>query len=339
MLYTGTAEFILRERVEINHSYVNTLLNSIITLPEKYMLTQAQVDAFCIVDLQRELQDGRLQKLDGQDIYLPSTEDFNRLLVSQLKECLGVIGRETEGEAAQKEKNELTKATYAIATNAVSTYCQFYETRQSISVIIELLGLLFSLFDYKLDLAFDYRQLEETLKSLTSNKYDCIEHFEQIMTLIIGQVPKLPLKKQADVLKLIANRPGNFHFVSPDYYQDFIRKLLQFEENSMIYKDLLLSLSTLLAYVPLGSDGLAQLLVSSTKGQGVLLMAGYVMSTQQIGSEYVVRILQESSRERRNIFCKEMLVLRGKNEYLDDHKGYQQWREIKQYSNPYHYHA
>jgi hypothetical protein len=34
-----------------------------------------------------------------------------------------------------------------------------------------------------------------------------------------------------------------------------------------------------------------------------------------------------------------MLQLRGKREYLDDEEKYLQWKEIKQYSNPYHYHA
>lgn len=188
-------------------------------------------------------------------------------------------------------------------------------------------------------MAFDYKHLEETLKSLTANKHDHIEHFQQIMTLIMDKVHKLPLKKQADILKLISNRPGNFHFVPRDYYHQFLAKVLHFEEKSMIYKDLLLSLSTLLAYVPLPKEEVDQLVKERSKGEGLLLMAAYVMSTEHIASEYVQRILSGSSRERRNIFCKEMLVLRSKKEYLDDEEGYLQWKEIKQYSNPYHYHA
>jgi hypothetical protein len=62
---------------------------------------------------------------------------------------------------------------------------------------------------------------------------------------------KLPLKKQADILKIITNRPGNFLFVGLPYYTRFLEQLLVYEEHSMIYKEVLLCLSTLLAYVPL----------------------------------------------------------------------------------------
>jgi hypothetical protein len=34
-----------------------------------------------------------------------------------------------------------------------------------------------------------------------------------------------------------------------------------------------------------------------------------------------------------------MLQLRSKKEYLDDEERYNQWKMIKQYSNPYHYHV
>ena len=63
------------------------------------------------------------------------------------------------------------------------------------------------------------------------------------------------------------------------------------------------------------------------------------MSTEDIASNYVDKILSNSTRERRNLFCKEMLHLRAKKEYLDDEVRYDQWKKIKQYSNPYHYHA
>jgi hypothetical protein len=69
------------------------------------------------------------------------------------------------------------------------------------------------------------------------------------------------------------------------------------------------------------------------------LLQGYLLSTQDFGSKFVERVLGESGKERRNMFCKEMLQLRGKREYLDDEEKYLQWKEIKQYSNPYHYNA
>jgi len=34
-----------------------------------------------------------------------------------------------------------------------------------------------------------------------------------------------------------------------------------------------------------------------------------------------------------------MLHLRGKKEYLDNEESYIEWKKIKEYSNPYHYHA
>lgn len=47
----------------------------------------------------------------------------------------------------------------------------------------------------------------------------------------------------------------------------------------MIYKELLLSLSTLLAYVPLPLEQIKQILSEVNKGQELLLMQAYVMST------------------------------------------------------------
>jgi hypothetical protein len=99
------------------------------------------------------------------------------------------------------------------------------------------------------------------------------------LTIVISHTHRLPLKKQADIIKIISNRPGNFHFVQPQFYKQFINKLLLFEEHSMIYKELLLSLSTLLAYVPLPLEQIKQILSEVNKGQELLLMQAYVMST------------------------------------------------------------
>lgn len=55
----------------------------------------------------------------------------------------------------------------------------------------------------------------------------------------------------------------------------------------MIYKDLLLSLSTTLAYVPLTPEHIQSLREKCSKGQDLLLMQAYVMSTEDIASPYL----------------------------------------------------
>jgi hypothetical protein len=338
-LYRGTAQRVLTSRLEINNNYINTLLNTVITLPEKYMLTRAQIERFGVIDLAQETQAHRLQQLYYMEIYLPSTRELNEFLVGTIEEYLRTIRELGGSEEAVKEKNELIKATYSITTNLISTYCQFYETPESVGVILQLLELLFQLLALKMDLPIDYKQLEDTIKTLLANKHDHVPNFEGALDSILRHIAKLPVKKQADMVKIIANRPGNFHFVSRDYYEAFLLKVLALEEQSMIYKDLLISLSTLLSYVPLPLPSIERIAQSVPKGQSLLLMQAYVMSTEDIGSPFVGRILSGCTRERRNLFCKEMLHLRGKKEYLDDEQRYSQWREIKQYSNPYHYHA
>lgn len=126
-LYQQTTKFALTERIEINHSYINTLLNSVVTLPEKYMFTKEIAEKFKIVDLEKEVSLGNMQKLNNHQIYLPSTNDFNKFLVNTIEKYLDIISQPTtEDEAATREKNELIKATYSIATSAITTYCQFY---------------------------------------------------------------------------------------------------------------------------------------------------------------------------------------------------------------------
>ena len=47
-------------------------------------------------------------------------------------------------------------------------------------------------------------------------------------------------------------------------------------------------------------------------------MQCYVLSNIDIGSSFVGKILKDSGKDRRNIFCKQLLSIRGKREYLDD---------------------
>ena len=72
----------------------------------------------------------------------------------------------------------------------------------------------------------------------------------------------------------------------------------------MIYKDLLLSLSTTLAYVPLAPEHIQSLREKCSKGQDLLLMQAYVMSTEDIASPYLEQIMSMSTTARRNMFCK-----------------------------------
>jgi len=229
-----------------------------------------------------------------------------------------IITKEPNGEEEIKERNELIKATYGITNNLISTFCQFYETPESVRTILKLLELLFKFLACKMDLPIDYKTLEDTIKTLLSNKHDHISNFQESLDLILKHLSSLPVKKQADIIKIVANRPGNFHFVSQGYYENFIFRTLALEEHSMIYKELMISLSTLLAYVPLPLSIIEKIADKVTKGQGILLLQAYVMSTEDIGSPFVNRILNSATSQRRNLFCKEMLQLRGKKEYLDD---------------------
>jgi hypothetical protein len=112
-----------------------------------------------------------------------------------------------------KSKNELIKSTYSIVTNSISAFIQFYETDETIDSIVQLIELLFRLFEFKMDHFVDFKQLEETLKNLFSNKYDKISHFEKIVLLVMDNLHKIPIKKQGDIIKILANRPGNFLFI------------------------------------------------------------------------------------------------------------------------------
>lgn len=69
-------------------------------------------------------------------------------------------------------------------------------------------------------------------------------------------------------------------------------KMIKLEENSMFYKDLLVGISTLLAYAPLTEPEIDQLSLQLPKTQALLLLQCYVLSTLEIGSKFVERILR-----------------------------------------------
>ncbi len=80
--------------------------------------------------------------------------------------------------------------------------------------------------------------------------------------------------------------------------------MIKLEENSMFYKDLLIGISTLLAYAPFTKTEVEELSSTLPKSQSLLLLKSYVLSTLEIGSKFVSKILRESGKDRRNIFCK-----------------------------------
>ena len=64
----------------------------------------------------------------------------------------------------------------------------------------------------------------------------------------------------------------------------------------MIYKELLVSVSTLLSYVPLPLSLVQTICSSVSRGQCLLLMQAHVLSTEDTGSAFVEDILANSSR-------------------------------------------
>lgn len=126
-----------------------------------------------------------------------------------------------------KSRNELIKSIYSMATNSLSAFIQFYETEETIWAIKELIAILFRLFEFKLDHFVDFKQFEESLKNIFSNKYEQIGHFEEISAMIMDNMHKIPVKKQGELIKIIANRPGNFLWVGRALYKQTLVKMLR----------------------------------------------------------------------------------------------------------------
>ena len=95
-MYQKLSKEILTNKLEINNSYINTLLNTVITLPEKIMLTEEQIKIYGIIDLEKELQQKNLQKLYNFNIYLPSNAELNDFLVETIKNFVESIDRPTQ---------------------------------------------------------------------------------------------------------------------------------------------------------------------------------------------------------------------------------------------------
>jgi hypothetical protein len=51
------------------------------------------------------------------------------------------------------------------------------------------------------------------------------------------------------------------------------------------------------------------------------------------------KVLKLSIKERKQAWAKEFFALKGKRQYFDSEEAQDFWKEIKQLSNPYHYHA
>ena len=83
--YNEIVKEILTAKLEINSSYINLLLNTVITLPEKYMITKQQVDKYGFIDLEKEEKEGALQKLCNAEIYMPSSRKLNDFVGDKIK--------------------------------------------------------------------------------------------------------------------------------------------------------------------------------------------------------------------------------------------------------------
>lgn len=60
----------------------------------------------------------------------------------------------------------------------------------------------------------------------------------------------------------------------------------------MFYRDLLVGISTLLAYAPFSEAEVEQISLSLPKTQALLLLQSYVLSTLKIDSKFVAQILR-----------------------------------------------
>jgi sulfur transfer complex TusBCD TusB component (DsrH family) len=68
--------------------------------------------------------------------------------------------------------------------------------------------------------------------------------------------------------------------------------MVRLEESSMFYRDLLVGISTLLAYAPFTETEVEAISVSLSKNQNLLLLQNFVLSTLQIGSKFIAQILR-----------------------------------------------
>jgi hypothetical protein len=71
----------------------------------------------------------------------------------------------------------------------------------------------------------------------------------------------------------------------------------------------------------------------------LLYQAFCLASNTKINVEIGNQVLRKSVKERKNLWAKEFFALKGKRQYFDSEENQEFWRDIKQLSNPYHYHA
>lgn len=137
----------------------------------------------------------------------------------------------------------------------------------------------------------------------------------------------------------ILNSPLNYIKISNEVAEKFVKKLLSFETNSALYKPLLKILATFFRYRVETFDKLNQSETEDKNRRALLLQAYLLAENVELKPELVKEVLKISSKDRKNLWAREMLLIRGQREYFDNEKTYEVWREIKQLSNPYHYHA
>jgi hypothetical protein len=115
--------------------------------------------------------------------------------------------------------------------------------------------------------------------------------------------------------------------------------MLSFEPNSSLYKQLLQILSTFFRYRLEPFDQLSRLETHNKSKRALLLQAYLLAENAELSPQVVREVLKISQKERKVVWAREMMLIRGQREYFDNEETYEAWREIKLISNPYHYHA
>lgn len=84
---TQLLEWILKERLELQNSYVQLLSASLITLPEKYLISEEANHKYRVIDVEKERQAGKIQTY-METVHMPSIERYTRILLARLEEFI-----------------------------------------------------------------------------------------------------------------------------------------------------------------------------------------------------------------------------------------------------------
>lgn len=95
-----------------------------------------------------------------------------------------------------------------------------------------------------------------------NSKFENVAYFEELLGLVMDNIIDMPVKKQGELIQTIIHRPANFLVLETEKFYSFILKISRQEANS-IYKELLVSLSTMMSYRFISEDEIKRLLEKS----------------------------------------------------------------------------